>query len=55
MMIKDINEHGYSIGGDMVIHKSKEPGIDLLDTPWQHLKKVIFAMNARMRPAKIQC
>ena len=53
MMIKSINDHGYVIGGDMIINKIREPRIDLLDMPWQHLKKVIFAINSRMRPVKI--
>jgi hypothetical protein len=49
MLIRQINEMGYTIGGDFVIQKMGEPQIDLLEMPWQHLKTAIFDMQARHR------
>ena len=42
MLIKQLNDMHFGIGGDFVIRKANEPNIDLLEMPWQHLKKSYF-------------
>ena len=38
-----------SIRADFVLRQQDEPGIDLWNIPWQHMKKALFDISARAR------
>ena len=49
MLVRQFREMGYTFGGNMILHKHNEPSLDIIEHPWQHLKKAIFDAVARHR------
>jgi len=52
LLAKDLQDMGWHLYDDLTIHKEGEAPIDLLNMPWQHLKKAIGDLGSRARLAE---
>ncbi len=52
MLADDLKEHGAILDSNFVIHIDKEADIDVLNMPWQHLKRAIADIAVRKRNLK---
>ena len=49
LLLADLKHYGYTMEEDLIMKSHNEINIDLMNIPWQHLKKAMFDIVARNR------
>ena len=49
MLVQDLKDHGATLSNNVVIQMEREADVDVLNMPWQHLKKAVADIAIRKR------